>query len=99
MYNLVGAQIVYEEIGSVKLNTHRKLKIKLPKNYDEDSDLKHPLIIVFDGDYLFEPVAGNIDYQAYWEDIPDCVIVGIKQSKSRDLDFLYDEYSCQYWSI
>lgn len=87
------AQAIYEDFESEKLAETRKLKIQLPRNFDVEYKYGYPLVVVLDGDYLFEPVAGNIDYQAYWEDIPDCVIVGIKQSKTRDLDFLYDEYS------
>jgi len=85
------AQAVYETIDSNKLGAERELKIQLPRNYDAESDRSYPLVIVLDGDYLFEPVAGNIDYQAYWEDIPDCIVVGINQDKTRDQDFYYDE--------
>ncbi|MDT0557860.1 alpha/beta hydrolase-fold protein [Ichthyenterobacterium sp. W332] len=87
------AQAIYEDFESERLGETRKLKIQLPRNFDKEYKYGYPLVVVLDGDYMFEPVSGNIDYQAYWEDIPDCVIVGIKQSKSRDLDFLYDEYS------
>lgn len=83
------AQITYDEIGSARLNTNRKLKIKLPKNYDPGSNLKYPLIIVFDGDYLFEPVAGQVDFQTYFDDMPGSIIVGIVQGKDR----FYDGYS------
>ena len=79
--NLFFAQVIYEEIGSGRLNTHRKIKIKLPKNYDEDSDLKYPLIVVFDGDYLFEPVAGQVDFQTYFDDMPGSIIVGVVQGE------------------
>ena len=85
------AQAIYETIDSYMLDGERQLKIQLPRNYDPESERSYPLVIVLDGDYLFEPVAGNIDYQAYWEDIPDCIVVGIKQDKTRDDDFYYDE--------
>jgi predicted alpha/beta superfamily hydrolase len=86
----VGAQVIYETIDSYKLDGERELKIQLPRNYDPEAKRTYPLIVVLDGDYLFEPVAGNIDYQAYWEDIPDCIVVGIKQGKIKENDFLYD---------
>ena len=85
------AQAIYETIDSYKLEGKRELKIQLPRNYDAEADRTYPLVIVLDGDYLFEPVAGNIDYQAYWEDIPDCIVVGIKQGSTREDDFFYDD--------
>ncbi|WP_296383163.1 alpha/beta hydrolase-fold protein [Winogradskyella sp.] len=84
------AQAIYETIDSYKLDGKRELKIQLPRNYDSEEKRSYPLVLVLDGDYLFEPVAGNIDYQAYWEDIPDCIVVGVKQGKTREDDFFYD---------
>jgi predicted alpha/beta superfamily hydrolase len=89
-YNLQ-SQALLETIDSYKLEGKRELKIQLPRNYDNSAKRLYPLVIVLDGDYLFEPVAGNIDYQAYWEDIPDCIIVGVNQSTTRADDFFYDE--------
>lgn len=83
-------QAIYKTIDSYKLDGERELKIQLPRNYDPESKRTYPVVIVLDGDYLFEPVAGNIDYQAYWEDIPDCLVVGISQSNTRQDDFFYD---------
>jgi predicted alpha/beta superfamily hydrolase len=85
-YNLQ-SQALLETIDSYKLEGKRELKIQLPRNYDNSAKRLYPLVIVLDGDYLFEPVAGNIDYQAYWEDIPDCIIVGVNQSTTRADDF------------
>lgn len=85
------AQSIYKTIDSYKLEGERELKIQLPRNYDPEEKRTYPLIVVLDGDYLFEPVAGNIDYQAYWDDIPDCIVVGIKQGATREDDFFYDD--------
>jgi hypothetical protein len=85
------AQIKNDEIISSKLNVVRQLKIKLPKNYDPNSELKHPLIIVFDGDYLFEPVSGQVDFQTYFDDMPGSIIVGVMQGKDRNYDGYCDE--------
>lgn len=87
----LSAQATYEEFQSQKLGETRGLKIQLPRNYDPDAKREYPLVLVLDGDYLFEPVAGNVDYQAYWEDIPDCIVVGVKQNNSREDDFYYSE--------
>ena len=85
------AQISYDEINSSKLNAVRQLKIKLPKNYDPSSELKYPLIIVFDGDYLFEPISGQVDFQTYFDDMPSSIIVGVVQGSERRYDGYCDE--------
>lgn len=85
------AQISYDEIESSKLNSVRQLKIKLPKDYDPSSEIKYPLIIVFDGDYLFEPIAGQVDFQTYFDDMPSSIIVGVVQGSERRYDGYCDE--------
>lgn len=85
------SQAIYKTIDSEKLQDTRELKIQLPRNYDGKAKRIYPLVIALDGDYLFEPIAGNIDYQAYWEDIPDCIVVGVKQETTREADFFYDD--------
>lgn len=87
------AQITYKEIDSKKLNTTRQLKIKLPENYDPESNLKHPVIVVFDGDYLFEPVVGQVSYQTYFDEMPKSIIVGIVQNENRYYDTFCDDVS------
>lgn len=87
----MNAQVIYEPFQSEKLEETRELKIQLPRNYDPDDKIAYPLVIVLDADYLFEPFAGNIDYQAYWGEMPRCVVVGINQAKSRDKDLFYDK--------
>ncbi|MEO8773093.1 MAG: alpha/beta hydrolase-fold protein [Gelidibacter sp.] len=85
------AQVIYQPIESLKLGETRDLKIQLPRNYDPQDKIQYPLVIVLDGDYLFEPFAGNIDYQGYWGEMPNCVVVGVNQSKSREKDLFYDK--------
>jgi len=89
--SFLSAQVTYLDIASVKLNAHRQLKIKLPKSYDPSSDVKHPLIIVFDGDYLFEPVIGQVDFQTYFDDMPGSIVVGIIQGEERFFDGYVDQ--------
>ncbi|WP_431133434.1 alpha/beta hydrolase [Psychroserpens mesophilus] len=85
------AQVIYEPFESSKLGQTRDIKIQLPRNYDAEDETLYPLVIVLDGDYLFEPVVGNTDYQSYWEDIPNCIVVGVNQSATRKNDFFYAE--------
>lgn len=87
----LSSQVIYEEINSSRLGESRKLKIQLPRNYDANTEKVYPIVLVFDADYLFEPVAGNVDYYSYWEEMPEAIVVGIMQGGSRDLDGAYDD--------
>lgn len=89
--NLLWSQVKYHEFQSVKLGAARELKIQLPRNYNPDSNTTYPLVIVLDGDYLFEPLSGNIDYQSYWGDMPGCIVVGVNQNNTRNSDFYLDQ--------
>lgn len=87
----LSSQVIYEEFDSSKLGETRKLKIQLPRNYDANTQKVYPIVLVFDGDYLFEPVAGNVDYYSYWEEMPEAIVVGIMQDRTRDADGFYGE--------
>ena len=89
----ISAQVTYEKFESRKLNSTRQLKIKLPENYDPESELKHPVIIVFDGEYLFEPVNGQVSFQTHFDEMPQSIIVGIIQGEERFYDGYFDEVS------
>ncbi len=85
------AQTKYETLKSLKLDETRKIKIQLPRNYERNNVKKYPVILVLDGDYLFEPVAGNVDYLSYWEEMPEAIVVGVLQGNSRIDDMSYDD--------
>lgn len=89
----VSAQIQYEEILSNKLNQTRQLKIQLPRNYEENTEKTYPVIVVLDGDYLFEPISGMADYFSYWEEMPEVIVVGVNQISTRENDTFYDEFN------
>jgi predicted alpha/beta superfamily hydrolase len=84
-------QIEYIEVESEILNTKRQLKIQKPRNYDANPDKTYPLIFVFDADYLFEPVAGNVDFLSHWDEIPEAFVIGVNQSETRMDDGVYDK--------
>lgn len=90
-FNMIDAQVKYENFQSLKLGQSRQIKIQLPRNYNDNQDKNYPLIVVLDGDYLFEAVAGNADYYAYWEDMPEAIVVGVNQIDTRYDDCLYSE--------
>jgi len=93
LFYQLSAQIIYDEIASSKLNSIRELKIKLPKGYNPESEQVYPLIIVFDGDYLFEPVVGQLEFQTYFDDMPSSIVVGVVQADERNFDGYCDEVS------
>lgn len=84
------AQVTYKNFNSELLGEAREIKIQLPRSY-KSSDKSYPIIVVLDGDYMFEIVAGNVEYAAYWEDIPEAIVVGINQFDKRNDDTLYSE--------
>ncbi|MDN3595662.1 alpha/beta hydrolase [Zunongwangia endophytica] len=88
---MISAQTTYETVSSDKLGTSREIKIQLPRNYEANKEKLYPVMLVLDGDYLFEPVAGMIDFYSYWEDAPEMIVVGVNQNKSREADSYYDE--------
>ena len=85
------SQTIYEDFHSNELGKTRQIKIQLPRNYESSEEKTYPLFVVLDGDYMFEIVAGNVDYYSYWEDMPEAIVVGINQVDTRDQDCYYSE--------
>lgn len=86
------AQVTYKNFNSEKLREARDIKIQLPRSYDS-SNKSYPIIVVLDGDYMFELVSGNVEFASYWEDIPEAIVVGINQLDTRDADNLHSGLS------
>ena len=74
---------INDTITSKYLNEKRSLEIQLPRSYHVKSEKNYPLMIVLDGDSMFNIVAGSVDYLSYWGDIPENLVVGINQKNSR----------------
>ena len=77
---------VNDTIISKYLNEKRAIEIQLPRSYEIASDKNYPLMIVLDGDYMFNIVSGSVDYLSYWGDIPENLVVGINQKDTRFQD-------------
>lgn len=88
---LSSAQTIYETVYSRTLEEERQIKIQLPRNYEKNKDKTYPVMVVLDGDYLFEPVAGNVDFYSYWETAPEMIVIGVNQGATREYDAYYDE--------
>lgn len=77
---------INDTILSKYLNEKRSFEIQLPRSYNIESDKNYPLMIVLDGDYMFNMVAGSVDYLSYWGEIPENIVVGINQRETRTKD-------------
>ena len=77
---------INDTITSKYLNEKRSLEIQLPRSYYVKSEKNYPLMIVLDGDYMFNIVSGSVDYLSYWGDIPENLVVGINQKDTRFQD-------------
>ena len=77
---------INDTIISKYLNEKRAIEIQLPRSYEIEVDKNYPLMIVLDGDYMFNIVSGSVDYLSYWGDIPENLVVGINQKDTRFQD-------------
>ena len=77
---------INDTILSKYLNEKRAIEIQLPRSYEIEVDKNYPLMIVLDGDYMFNIVSGSVDYLSYWGDIPENLVVGINQKDTRFQD-------------
>ncbi len=87
------SQKIKDTIFSQKMNEEREITIGLPESYNTNKTKKYPLLIVLDGDFLFDPFQGALSYGNYWDDLPEVIIVGISQNKNneRETDCTVDE--------
>ena len=75
------SQTSKDTIFSQKLKEDREFTISLPESYGTNKTKKYPILLLLDGDYLFDPFHGALKYGAYWDDIPEVIIVGISQNQ------------------
>jgi len=84
---------VTDTISSQKLNEDREIIIGLPPSYEKNPNQKYPILLLLDGEFLFDPFQGALSYGYYWDDLPEVIIVGISQNKNneRETDCTVDE--------
>lgn len=87
------SQVKIINYNSGKLQEKRELYISLPSSYEKNPTKRYPLLLLLDGDYLLNPFTGTLIYGAYWDDLPEVIIVGISQGKNnqRSIDCGLDE--------
>jgi predicted alpha/beta superfamily hydrolase len=80
----VFSQKKFDNIQSEKLGQERRITIGLPASYEANPEKKYPVLYLLDGDYLFDPFSGALSYGAYWDDLPEMIIIGIHQNKDGE---------------
>ena len=87
------SQKTVETFESNKLGESRQITIGLPGSYEKNPNKSYPILILLDSDYLFDPFYGALNYGAYWEDMPETIIVGISQNANEERidDSNYDD--------
>ena len=76
----LNAQVTKEIFESFKLQERRDVSYYFPEAYDKEK--KYPLIVVLDGDYLFEQVVATSKFYSRFHGMPECIVVGIHQSEN-----------------
>ncbi len=91
----VFSQKTTESFVSNKLGATREITIGLPAAYEQNPTKKYPILILLDGDYLFDPFFGALNYGAYWEDLPETIVIGISQNLNQERidDSNYDDFN------
>ncbi|TVZ15850.1 alpha/beta hydrolase [Maribacter sp. MAR_2009_72] len=75
------SQVSQEIFESFKLQERRDVHYYFPKNLDDTK--KYPLIIVLDGEYLFEQVVASSKFYSQFHGMPQSIVVGINQSENE----------------
>jgi predicted alpha/beta superfamily hydrolase len=78
------SQKITDTIVSQKLKEDREFTVSLPESYSKNKTKKYPVLFLLDGDYLLDPFQGALNYGAYWDDLPEVIIVGITQNKKDE---------------
>lgn len=85
------SQVKQEIFESFKLQERRDVKYYFPEDYSADK--KYPLVVVLDGEYLFDQVVATSKFYSSFQGMPEAIVVGIFQSKDdlRWEDCAYEE--------
>lgn len=85
----LSAQVTQEIFESFKLQERRDVSYYFPEDYSEEK--KYPLVVVLDGDYLFDQVVATSKFYSRFQGMPQTIVVGIHQSKNdlrlKDCDY------------
>lgn len=101
----LNAQVTQEIFESFKLQERRDVQYYFPEDYDEEK--KYPLVVVLDGDYLFDQVVANSKFYSRFHGMPQMIVVGVNQSKESirlddcawDVNGLPDEKAKKFYEF
>jgi predicted alpha/beta superfamily hydrolase len=87
----LSAQVTQEIFESFKLQERRDVQYYIPEDYDAEK--KYPVVLVLDGEYLFDQVVANSKVYSRFHGMPQMIVVGINQSENsiRLDDCAWDE--------
>ena len=68
------SQKTTESFKSKTLGQTREITIGLPSTYEQNPTKKYPVLILLDGEYLFDPFYGALNYGGYWDDLPETIV-------------------------
>ena len=86
------AQKNTETIESKKLGT-RTFTVVTPASYETNPEKSYPTLLILDGEYLLDPFEGILKYGAYWDDLPEMIIIAVNQNygETRFADSEFDD--------
>lgn len=82
------AQTSMGSVDSYKLGEKRSYRLYVPNNYDEEKE--YPLLVVLDGDYLFDATVAAVKFFRHQDEMPECIVLGVNQKDHRDRDVAYN---------
>ena len=88
-------QIQKESFKSEVLKDTREVIIYTPPKFNKKDKKEYPLLLILDGNYLFDPIHGIISYSSYWEEVPEMIMVAVnfKNFEARKRDYEFDPSS------
>jgi predicted alpha/beta superfamily hydrolase len=90
--------IINDTIFSKILNEQRKIKICLPEEYNKDSDAKHDVVYILDGETHFDDFLYIFKFARHQNFLPPLILVALtnvytKEGNMRDRDFTPEKTS------
>jgi predicted alpha/beta superfamily hydrolase len=91
VYLSANAQVTQEIFESFKLQERRDVRYFIPEDYDAEK--KYPLVLVLDGEHLFDQVVANAKFYSKFHGMPQMIVAGVNQNENsiRLDDCAWDE--------
>ncbi|MEO0899679.1 MAG: alpha/beta hydrolase-fold protein [Bacteroidota bacterium] len=96
IFTIIPLQLIFGQgLSSIKRDTiysevlkeKRSYQLYLPPSYPNYThSKKYPIVIVLDGDHLFQMAVANIDFYARTGKVPEAIVIGISNTR-RTRDF------------